>query len=109
MGVTISIGCTGLAILIHAFYNNLDKQIPIYINLFSIPILCGVIPLTIFVGVFFFKQTKLISRGITTKQEVAIFRSGSTNYNNPMTNEEAFKNIIKFLIKPQPESLITSN
>jgi hypothetical protein len=109
MSIAITIGVSGIAILIYTFYNNLDKSVPIYINLFSIPILCGLIPLTIFVGIFFIKQTKLVSRGITTKQQVSIIRSGSINYNTLLSNKDGLNNIINFLLKPQPQSLIKSD
>jgi hypothetical protein len=106
--VAITLGCSGVAILIYIFYDNLDKSIPIFINPFSIPMLCGVIPLGIFVGLFFVKQTKLVSRGITAKQQVSIVRSGN-NFKTISSKSEGFNNIIKFLLKQQPESLILSN
>jgi hypothetical protein len=108
MGVAISIGCSGLAIIIYTFYGNLDKQVPIYINPFSIPVICSIIPLGIFVGLFFAKQTKLVSKGITAKQQVSIIQSG-TSYNTDKTKTESFFNIIKFLLKTQKDSLILSN
>ncbi len=94
-----------MGILTYIFYDNLDKSIPIHVNPFSIPLLCGVIPLGIFVGLFFVKQTKLVSRGLTTKQQVSIDRNGN-NYNTNLTKGEGLENIIKFLLKPIPDSLI---
>lgn len=81
------------------------------INPMSILIMCGCLPLNIFVFVFFMKQIKLVSKGLTTKQFESISREMAKlnpNYTqNTLHFKERIINILLFLKKPKETSLLT--
>jgi hypothetical protein len=96
-------------------YNlNLEK-FPNYLNPFSFIILCGSIPLAIFVTVFCQKQLALVSRGLTTKQYESINREAildmvkfESNYqlNRNIGFSVRTKNLYKFFCNNISKSLI---
>jgi hypothetical protein len=102
-------GIIGFTIIIYSFYENLDKDIPFYINPFSIIVLCGTIPLSLFVGVFFLKQLILVSKGINTKQQKSIKESNCHHNYEKLPLSQRIINIYKFLRRSQSESLINHN
>jgi hypothetical protein len=78
---------------------------PTYINPLSLVVLAGSIPLGVFVTIFAFKQTGLISQGITTKQQKSIMLTGGYQ-NQQISCKDKLFNIYAFLTRSKPDSLI---
>lgn len=119
-------GIISISIYTYIFYNvKLKlKNLPndnLYLNPFALIVLCGSVPLGIFVGIFAFRQIKLVSRGLTSKQYNSIskeiildkkksklksenFRYG---FNKELNFREKIHNIYMFLIKKKSLSLIS--
>ncbi len=113
-------GVCGIGIFIYLFYSRVGWTLPIYVNPFSIIVLCGSVPLGIFVGVFFIKQLKLVTRGLTTKQLESITREMIENVNkrnmnskfivnNEISLKDKLRNLINFLCHHHANSLITDS
>jgi hypothetical protein len=112
--------------------HNSGKTFPDYFNPISFVVLAGSIPMAVFVGSFFVKQTSLVMRGLTTKQydsikkkKIYIDNQRDANDNvdveraqvNPQTTafmqkislSQKFQNVYVFLKKRRPESLVTDS
>jgi hypothetical protein len=119
VGCALTQICIGYSFIIFSFYKYKPKDIeyPLYINPFSMFSLIGSINLGVFVGSNFFIQLRHISNGITTKQAHSIrheiYKRQEDNdnqldkeYTRNKTFNERIQNIIQFLKKPKPPSLI---
>lgn len=102
--------------LFYITLNNLKlEKTPNYLNPFPLIVLCGSIPLGIFVSVFCQKQLALVSRGLTTKQYESISREAilemikfepTYHLNRNILFSERLKNLNKFFCKIISKSLI---
>lgn len=121
-GCAITPICLGYSCIIYSFYKYKPKDIeyPLYINPFSVFSLIGSINLGVFVGINFFQQVHHISNGLTIKQSHSIRHEIShrevdkndsidKEYTRKKTLNEKIHNLINFLKKPKPKSLINPN
>ena len=119
VGCAITQICIGYSFIIYSFYKYKPKDIeyPLYINPFSVFSLIASINLGMFVGSNFVIQLGHISNGLTTKQahsiRYEIFKREEDKgnqldkeYTRNKTFSERIRNIIHFLKKPKPPSLI---
>ena len=124
---SMDIGCIGVPIVIGGFiinfciYKIIPEEHPSYFNPFTLISLFGGVSFTIFVSSTFFVQFLRISKKLTIKQENSIKdeyieRSRkreeiniSPKYFINLSFGERLKNVIEFLKKPIPDSLIDFN
>lgn len=104
--------------LIYKVNNSDDKMV---VNPMSTIILCGSVPLSIFVSVFLHKQLNLISRALTCKQLDSIMKDadkankkGNEAYlkilrkaRGRLTCKDKCYNIVSFITKTRPKSLFS--
>jgi hypothetical protein len=104
-------------LFLYKFYSLLVeiKEAPFYLNPFSVFIICGGVPLEIFVTIFAIRQMRLVFLGLTTKQFESISKEAIIEFerfdskykiNKNMPFKEKFSNLISFLKRPNSESLI---
>lgn len=120
------IGCIGIPIVIGGIiiniciYKIIPKEHPSYFNPFTLISLFGGVSFTIFVSSVFVNQYLRISKKLTVKQESSIrdeyierSRKGEINISSKyfisLNVRERLKNVIEFLRKPIPDSLIDFN
>jgi hypothetical protein len=121
------IGCIGVPIVIGGIiiniciYKIIPKEHPSYFNPFTLISLFGSVSFTIFVSSVFIVQYLKISKKLTVKQESSIREEYierrskgeeiniSVKYFVKLSIRERIKNVIEFLRKPIPDSLIDLN
>ena len=121
------IGCIGVPIVIGGIiiniciYKIIPKEHPSYFNPFTLISLFGSVSFTIFVSSVFVVQYLKISKKLTVKQESSIREEYierrskgeeiniSVKYFVKLSIRERIKNVIEFLRKPIPDSLIDLN
>ena len=121
------IGCIGVPIVIGGIiiniciYKIIPKEHPSYFNPFTLISLFGSVSFTIFVSSVFVVQYLKISKKLTVKQESSIREEYierrskgeeiniSVKYFVKLSIRERIKNVIEFLTKPIPDSLIDLN
>jgi hypothetical protein len=106
----------GILIFIYLFYENV-KDVPIYINPFSIISLIDVVFFNVFVGISFYEQTLNIMSGLTIKQSYSITKEYGDNLNKKknfvysvyfpkLTYKDKFENLKKFLFLNRNQSYV---
>ena len=108
----------GILIFIYLFYANV-KDVPIYINPFSIISLIDVVFFNVFVGISFYEQTLNIMSGLTIKQSYSITKEYGDNLNKKknfvysvyfpkLTYKAKFENLKKFLFLNRNQSYVNN-
>jgi len=113
--------------MFYLFLYNTDRKLPNYFNPISFILIAVGTPLEVFIASFFIRQINLITKGLTTKQLDSIKKNQIKIRNEPNTDLEKaadkkgesiinfkqitcrrrIKNLIIFLRKKRPGSLLT--
>ena len=108
-----------ILVIIYLFYDNV-KNVPIYINPFSVFSLIDVLFFNIFVGISFYEQSKNILNGLTIKEKNSIIKEyyknlhmKKTNFNYSyyfpnLTYRAKFENLKKFLFLNRDQSYVNN-